>query len=56
MPSFITPFSRRSMLRACSAAFIVAAGAGIALAQSQPPVTMAINQSPWLNSFVAMVE
>lgn len=56
MQSFVATLSRRSMLRACAAVFIVAACAGTAVAQSQPPVTMAINQSPWLKSFVAMVD
>ena len=35
---------------------ILAAGTGAACDASQPPVTMAINQSPWLKAFVALVD
>ncbi len=34
----------------------LALAAGSAFAQNQPPITMAINQSPWLKSFVAEVD
>jgi multiple sugar transport system substrate-binding protein len=41
---------------AAAAALFVIGGAGAASAQSQPTISMAINQSPWLDSFVAMVD
>jgi len=45
------------LLRLCAAAALVVAGGGeIASAQTQPEISMAINQSPWLNSFVKMVD
>ncbi|NPD21605.1 ABC transporter substrate-binding protein [Alterinioella nitratireducens] len=42
--------------RNIAAIFVALAGALPASAESQPEITMAINQSPWLNSFVAMVD
>lgn len=39
-----------------AAAFVAAAIALPASARDQPDITMAINQSPWLNAFVAMVD
>ena len=41
-------------LMAGAAALALAGGA--AAAKDQPDITMAINQSPWLNAFVAMVD
>lgn len=48
--------SRQHACRILAVALLASAGNGVASAQDQPTVSMAINQSPWLNSFVAMVE
>lgn len=45
-----------AVTRRCALAGAFALAAGTAFAQSQPPITMAINQSPWLKSFVAEVD
>lgn len=42
--------------RTLAVALWLSASAGAASAQEQPAVSMAINQSPWLNSFVATVD
>ncbi|MEP4734532.1 extracellular solute-binding protein, partial [Parvibaculum sp.] len=39
-----------------AASLLALAAATSAHAKDQPDITMAINQSPWLNSFVAMVD
>ena len=48
--------ARSSLMRAVAAAFLISIGAGEVLAQTQPAISMAINQSPWLNSFIAVVD
>ncbi|WP_290777077.1 extracellular solute-binding protein [Hoeflea sp.] len=48
--------AQRGAVRALAVALLMSAGAGAASAQDKPTVSMAINQSPWLNSFVAMVD
>lgn len=45
-----------SVTRRCALAGALAFVAGTAFAQSQPPITMVINQSPWLKSFIAEVD
>lgn len=47
---------RHGPFRAVAVALLLSAGAGAASAQDQPTVSMAINQSPWLNAFVAIVD
>lgn len=46
----------RTFLKAGAAALALALAGGGAMAKDQPDITMAINQSPWLNAFVAMVD
>lgn len=48
--------TRQHVRRALAAALLMSAGTAAASAQDQPTISMAINQSPWLNSFVAMVD
>lgn len=48
--------NRQRVCRTLVAALLMSAGAGAASAQDQPTISMAINQSPWLDSFVAMVD
>lgn len=48
--------TRRRACRALAAALLMSAGVGAASAQDEPTISMAINQSPWLDSFVAMVD
>lgn len=53
--SLLRSLARRGHSIALAAA-LVAAGGVTAFAQSQPPITIAINQSPWLDSFVKVVD
>lgn len=51
----LTALRHRLALTAAASALVLVGG-GAALAQDAPTVRMLINQSPWLNGFIAMVD
>ena len=50
------PKMNRRAVGGLAMAAVLSASAGVTLAADQPTIKLAINQSPWLDSFIAMVD